>query len=272
MKDLPREVKYEILGFLMTIDLTNVMVTSKGLKSAAEEPLVWREKWSSDDWHFATGLSQVAKSSILQNFPSYVLKLHLVFDANSRSMEKSRSFRLNKISKAYGSLMDVLDEQPLLPNTKFIDDVEEFHKLLLQLEGEYYGILMSIGKFLVRSTDDDEHFITLTEQAAEPEKVQHLSEWLKDVPTWAAAVERNIHRQKPNIVRILCEFAKVSEKYFDILNEHTNMLPIPAGKRLTKAFPNHDWMDLCKPKNERKYVKYYTGLFSQPLEGFSKLP
>ena len=152
-----------------------------------------------------------------------------------------------------------------------------FERKLGKLKDALRASFISITEHL---TDDDVMSLNagpasvfrLTQQvqlSASPENIISASQWLKNVSAWSEAVERNMDRQRAVIPCLVADIKKCVSFYVDIFMTSPMVFPEETCQKFDKVFPNSDFLELCKPRCDRKkfvemsrigddFEKYYT--------------
>ena len=192
METLPENMHYHILTFADPADLTRVICTSKNLKSAVEEPALWRTL--ADQMLSSIDLEGSVRADI-QKLDHRTVKLTVVTIANFCSNdlglyqqcldEAHNDFCGETCDKLHNWARQCYEDGSVLQNVEdFLEEVDE------SCHGLEAGLL-SLNFLLPFESDFLQTLANKHSILSKPS-----SEWVQDLSTWSAEIESNIKRQK----------------------------------------------------------------------------
>ena len=218
METLPENMQYHLLTFADPADLTRIMCTSKNLKSAAEEPALWREhaaklmdlncrpasiKSSVKKLHHRTVKLAIVTQSNLAEIDFELLPVGDYFHPQST---QHLNFVDDTLKKFVKWAREFDDRSVSLNVVDFVNEILAFQNVLI-------ASCCSLSRYFCN--DDNESY---WEDIARDYGIstRPSSEWSAEIPAWEAAIESNVQQQRRRIPEILTGMRTLIESWVDI--------------------------------------------------------
>ena len=138
-KDLPQELKYEILSYLEVLDLANSMAVSPTWYEICSYPLLWKDLYFKEGWTVA--------EEVMEEFEIQLLAFQVQFEARFR--RRQQELIDNDLRRKW------LSANPFEPEPKFDGDLEHGNPASSRLEQLYNSFFSFSQKMTDGSNNQD---------------------------------------------------------------------------------------------------------------------